>query len=88
MKKPILVAIATLPFLGTLHFAEPAAADIIIKLPLSGNRSRPPAKVRKRSYPVSQNRERRKWIPGQWQDRRGNRGSIRRVWVPGHYVVR
>ncbi|MGF1603703.1 MAG: hypothetical protein ACFCU8_17105 [Thermosynechococcaceae cyanobacterium] len=33
MKKLILVALATLPFLGTPLFAKPAAADVIIKLP-------------------------------------------------------
>lgn len=102
MKRLILTALATLPFLGTPLLAQPAAADVIINLSSSHNRSQYPVRTRrnsssiktwKRQRPdkVRQNRrvrQRRQWVPGRWRDRRENNRQVRRVWVPGHYEIR
>ncbi|MGB7417328.1 MAG: hypothetical protein WA902_24240 [Thermosynechococcaceae cyanobacterium] len=102
MKKLILVALATLPFLGAPLLVKPAAADVVINLSSKNSPHRSIYQTPPKSYPtktwrnqtpkqVQANRRvqrRRQWVAGQWRERRENNRPVQRVWVPGHYETR
>ena len=93
MKKLMLTALAILPLMTMPMVAQPASADVIIKVPIFNRRSRSAVQERRNSHRVNTRvntrqarrirRQRRQWVEGRWTLRRG-----RRVWVPGYYINR
>ncbi|WP_261891770.1 hypothetical protein [Acaryochloris marina] len=92
MKKLILAALTILPLMTTPMVAQPAEADVTIKVPILNGRSRSVVQERRNSrriYPrvnarrARRIRQRRQWVEGRWTIRRG-----RRIWVPGYYINR
>lgn len=92
MKKLMLTALTILPLMTTPMVAQPASADVTIKVPIFNRRSRPSVQERKNSHRVHPRvnprrarriRRRRQWVEGRWTIRRG-----REVWVPGYYTDR
>ncbi|WP_299489337.1 hypothetical protein [Acaryochloris sp. IP29b_bin.137] len=93
MKKLMLTALTILPLVTTPMVAQPASADVTIKVPVFSGQSRSAVQGRRNSrrvYPRANTRrarrirrQRRQWVEGRWTTRRG-----RRVWMPGYYIFR
>ncbi|KAI9132788.1 hypothetical protein [Acaryochloris sp. CCMEE 5410] len=93
MKKLMLTALTILPLVTTPMVAQPASADVTIKVPIFSGQSRSTVQERRNSRRIYRRtnsrqarrirRQRRQWVEGRWTTRRG-----RRVWVPGYYVFR
>lgn len=92
MKKLMLTALTILPLVTTPMVAQPASADVTIKVPIFNVRSRSAVQERRNSRRYNSRvntrrarriRRQRQWVEGRWTIRRG-----RRVWVPGYYTNR